>query len=281
MIARVTYDAAAFQSLVFPYLQRDPLLNTSLLTNISDSVHGILNDPEPTVFVSVHDDADEVIGAVIWRALRGIQLAGLPVELVPPVVDVLAEAVPDARAVHGSEKAARLFAEQFGARTGRGFTVVDRSRLHVLGEFVAQQADGTARLAAEGDLDVLAPMFAAYRLEVGHPGESDEAVRKWLLQRVERERERLWVWENGGRVVTMVGHQNPVFGVVRVGPVYTPPECRGRGYASALTAQVSRHLRDAGDQVCLNTDLANPTSNKIYAAIGYRPVQDFVAYAFT
>ncbi|MFB6721657.1 GNAT family N-acetyltransferase [Kribbella sp. NPDC056345] len=279
MIARATYDAAAFQELVFPYLQRDPVLNTTLLTAVSDSVHGILNDPEPTVFVSVHDDADEVIGAVMWRPLRGIQLAGLPADLVPPVLDVLAEAVPDAQSVHGSEKSARLFAEQFGARTGRSFAVVDRSRLHVLGEFVAQQADGTARLATEGDLDVLAPMFAAYRLEVGHPGEGAEAVRTWLLQRVERG--RLWVWEDGGRVVTMVGHQNPVFGVVRVGPVYTPPEHRGRGYASALTAHVTRHLRDAGDQVCLNTDLANPTSNKIYAAIGYRPVQDFVAYAFS
>ena len=279
MIARATHDAATFQDLVFPFLQRDPVLNTTLLTNISDSVHGILNDPEPTVFVSVHDDADEVIGAVIWRALRGIQLAGLPVDLVPPALDVLAEAVPDARSVHGAEKSAQLFAEQFGARTGRSFAVVDRSRLHVLGELVAQQADGTPRLAIEADLDVLTPMFAAYRFEVGHPGEGAEAVRKWLLQRVERK--RLWVWEDGGRVVTMVGHQNPVFGVVRVGPVYTPPEHRGRGYASALTAHVSRQLRDAGDQVCLNTDLANPTSNKIYAAIGYRPVQDFVGYAFT
>ncbi|GAA1718636.1 GNAT family N-acetyltransferase [Kribbella yunnanensis] len=278
MIARATYDAAAFQELVFPYLQRDPVLNTSLLTNVADRVRGIMNDPEPPVLVSVHSDTDEVIGAAIWTALRGIGLGGLPVELVPPVVDVLAEVMPGARTVHGAEESARLFAELYGARVGRAFAVVDRSRLHVLGDFVEQKSEGAPRLAVDGDLDTLTPMFGAYRLEVGHSAEGIDADRDWLQQRVERR--RLWVWEDEG-IVTMVGHQSPVFGAVRVGPVYTPVEHRGHGYASALTAQVTRHLRDAGDQVCLMTDLANPTSNKIYAAIGYRPVQDFVGYAFT
>ncbi len=279
MIARATEDAEAFQELVFPYLQRDPVLNTSILSNVADRVRGILNDPVPPVFVSVHDDSDEVIGAVLWRPLRGISLGSLPVDLVPPVVDVLVEAVPAARSVHGTDESARLFAEQYGARTGRSFAVADRSRLHVLGEFVAQQADGTPRLATEDDVDVVAPMFSAYRQEVGHPGEPAAADRTWVQQRIERN--RLWLWESSGQIVTMVGHQSPVFGVVRVGPVYTPPDHRGRGYASALTAHVTRQLRDAGNQVCLHTDLANPTSNKIYAAIGYHPVQDFTGYTFT
>jgi predicted GNAT family acetyltransferase len=48
-----------------------------------------------------------------------------------------------------------------------------------------------------------------------------------------------------------------------------------------VAAEVSRRLRMAGDEVCLFTDLANPTSNKIYAAIGYRPLRDFTTYAFS
>ena len=59
-----------------------------------------------------------------------------------------------------------------------------------------------------------------------------------------------------------------------MGPVYTPAAHRGHGYASVLTAHVSRLLRDSGTRVCLFTDQANPTSNKIYAAIGYEPVVD-------
>ena len=71
-----------------------------------------------------------------------------------------------------------------------------------------------------------------------------------------------------------MGFNAPSFGVARVGPVYTPGAHRGRGYASVLTAHVSRLLRDSGTRVCLFTDQANPTSNKIYAAIGYVPVVD-------
>lgn len=278
MIARGTSDPAEFQHLAFPFLQRDPVLNSTLLTNVSDRVNGIMNDPEPPVFVSVHD-GDEVVGAVMSTALRGINLGGLPVEFVPAVVDVLAEASPRSRGLTASEEAGRQFAELYCARTGRTFEQIERSRLHKLAEFVEQKADGAARLATEAELDVLAPQFGAYRAEVGHTAEGAPADRVWLRQRIERQ--RLWVWEDRGRIVSFVGHQEPVFGTARVGPVYTPPEHRGHGYASALTAAVTRRLSESGNQVCLFTDLANPTSNKIYAAIGFRPVCDFVGYAFS
>jgi predicted GNAT family acetyltransferase len=44
---------------------------------------------------------------------------------------------------------------------------------------------------------------------------------------------------------------------------------------------VSQAELDAGRRFCfLFTDLANPTSNHIYQAIGYEAVRDFNAYAF-
>ena len=69
---------------------------------------------------------------------------------------------------------------------------------------------------------------------------------------------------------------------IRIGPVYTPPELRGRGYGSALTAQVSQLQLDRGKRFCfLYTDLANPTSNAIYMRIGYERVCDSRELAFT
>lgn len=278
MIARTTGDPAVFRDLVFPFLQRDPVLNSALLTGTADRIRGILADPEPPVFVSVHD-GDEVVGAVLGTALRGILLGNLPAELVPVVADSLAVAAPHSIGVTGREDAVPLFAELYSARTGRSSREVERSRLHKLGRFVEQKADGAPRPAAETDLAVLTPMFGAYRAEAGHVAEGAAEDRRWLEQRIERG--RLWVWEDEGRLVSLVGHQSPMFGAVRIGPVYTPPESRGRGYASALTAHVSRRLQEAGDEVCLFTDLANPTSNKIYAAIGFHPIQDFIGHAFT
>jgi predicted GNAT family acetyltransferase len=58
--------------------------------------------------------------------------------------------------------------------------------------------------------------------------------------------------------------------------VYTPPEHRRRGYATALVADLSRHaLRTGAERCMLFTDLANPTSNRIYARIGYRRCGDW------
>jgi predicted GNAT family acetyltransferase len=70
--------------------------------------------------------------------------------------------------------------------------------------------------------------------------------------------------------------------MVRVGPVYTPPELRGHGYASAATAEVSRAALVAGaEEVLLYTDLANPVSNTIYHRLGYEQVEDRVVLSFS
>ncbi len=90
-----------------------------------------------------------------------------------------------------------------------------------------------------------------------------------------------YVWEDDGSVVSLVGAGGETPHGIRIGPVYTPPERRSRGYASSLTAAASQDQLDRGRQfVFLFTDLANPTSNKIYRAIGYEPVCDVDQYRF-
>jgi predicted GNAT family acetyltransferase len=80
----------------------------------------------------------------------------------------------------------------------------------------------------------------------------------------------------------MAGYTGPTPHGIRIGPVYTPPELRGRGYASALVAQMSQALLDAGRSFCfLFTNLANPTANHIYEEIGYQTVVDVDVYRFT
>jgi predicted GNAT family acetyltransferase len=90
------------------------------------------------------------------------------------------------------------------------------------------------------------------------------------------------LWEDDGAVVSMAGFGGRTPNGIRIGPVYTPPELRGRGYASALTAAVTQRLLDGGLRFCfLFTDLANPTSNSIYQRIGYEPVSDFDFWSFS
>jgi len=91
----------------------------------------------------------------------------------------------------------------------------------------------------------------------------------------------LYLWEDGGAIVSLAGVRGPTPRGIRVGPVYTPLNLRGRGYASALVAGASQAQLDSGRTfVFLFTNIANPTANRIYQAIGYRHVRDIDVYEF-
>ena len=89
------------------------------------------------------------------------------------------------------------------------------------------------------------------------------------------------MWEDGGEVVALAAFGSPTPGGTRIGPVYTPPGRRRRGYATSLVAALSAWLLEHGRRRCyLYTDLANPTSNAIYRRIGYEQVAESAEYAY-
>ena len=91
---------------------------------------------------------------------------------------------------------------------------------------------------------------------------------------------RVGFWVDGGRPVSMAYASTANGGVTRISGVWTPPELRGNGYASAVVTALSNERMDAGESCMLNTDLANPTSNKIYQALGYRRIGDSITIDF-
>jgi predicted GNAT family acetyltransferase len=90
---------------------------------------------------------------------------------------------------------------------------------------------------------------------------------------------QVWVWEDGAPV-GFAAVSSPVEGVSRIGPVYTPPEQRGRGYGSALVGTVSAAVRDAGTRCALYAELGNPSANAIYRSLGYQAVAEVLRYRF-
>ncbi len=91
----------------------------------------------------------------------------------------------------------------------------------------------------------------------------------------------LVLWEVDGQLVSMAGYTSPTPHGIRISAVYTPPEYRRNGYASACVTTLSQFLLSQGYKFCfLFTDLNNPTSNHIYQEIGYTPVRDVDIYEF-
>ena len=141
---------------------------------------------------------------------------------------------------------------------------------------------GGPRAATTADRELLVRWWGEFGVEaLGALEQDDEQNGRNVDHKLTTPGNGIALWEEGGAPVCAVGFGSPTPTGVRIGPVYTPPEHRGRGYASALTAHVSAEQLAAGRRFCfLYTDLANPTSNKIYVAIGYRRVCDSIQYAF-
>jgi RimJ/RimL family protein N-acetyltransferase len=192
---------------------------------------------------------------------------------------LLASVRPRVPGLNAQPQAADAFAGPWQQRTGHVVTVHRRMRLQCLGTLVwpDPRPDGQPRMADQRDRDLLTGWFEAFAAEVDDAATADHAAA--VDQRLGYG--GITVWEAGGVPVSVAGITRVVAGMVRVGPVYTPPALRGRGYAGGATAAVSQVALDAGaTQVVLYTDLANPTSNALYERLGYRPVEDRVVLAF-
>ena len=183
--------------------------------------------------------------------------------------------------VTGPVDVARQFAETWHAR----HTVTVRRSMHeriYRLERVTAPTDvpGVVRVATPFDRDLLIQWVRAFLIEALDRGgiEETELLVDSALQTGSR---TFYLWDVDSRPVSMAAVTGPTPNGIRVGPVYTPPDQRGHGYGSAVTAAASQLQLDAGKRfVFLFTDLANPTSNKIYQAIGYEPVIDVDQWVF-
>lgn len=139
---------------------------------------------------------------------------------------------------------------------------------------------GTMCMATNADRALLLAWFAAFEHEA--LGEHDPAsLDRRLDAFLDSNLRGLMLWIDNAQPVAMAGYSGPTPNSMRVVAVYTPPEQRRHGYASALVAALSQRLLDQGRQFCtLFTDLSNPTSNRIYQQIGYQPVIDVNEWRF-
>jgi predicted GNAT family acetyltransferase len=213
-----------------------------------------------------------VFGAAIQRGAGPVVIGQSDAEVAMAFADDLAPELPLLQGVVGAPAGCAAFARRWQALTGR----TNRLRVH-LRQFALTAvndlpaAPGSMRSAGESDVEWLIERDIAFIVEAGIP-DRPERVRENLPKRVARGQYR--IWDDGGRVAhAAFNDAAPEF--ARIAPVYTPPAHRRRGYATALVAAMSRELLGRGKRkLFLTTDIANPTSNAIYARIGFRAEND-------
>jgi hypothetical protein len=143
------------------------------------------------------------------------------------------------------------------------------------------EVPGRARPYAEPDRELVLAWVDAFSEEALQGRAVPLESERWLDRRLADPEGEILLWEDAGEPVSLAAAGNATPNGLRVGPVYTPPESRRRGYAEAVTATLTRRAMERGHRFCfLFTDLGNPTSNAIYQRIGYEPVADVDQWAF-
>lgn len=175
----------------------------------------------------------------------------------------------------------RLFAERWQQQADVTARLAVQERIYELETVIpVSGVPGSWRRPTEADRELLVRWLDAFAAEALGPQGRLDGV-EWVDRYFMSSTRGGYLWEDGGAPVSFVSYGSPTARGIRIGPVYTPPEHRGRGYASACVAIVSQHLLESGRTFCyLFTDLANPTSNHIYQMVGYNPVNDVDVYEF-
>ncbi|MCA1822756.1 MAG: GNAT family N-acetyltransferase [Mycobacteriales bacterium] len=270
-------DARVYAESVTPFLSRDEARNNLPLGVLSNLQRGLIELSDPPVLLTVVGPGDDLVMTASMTPPWNLIVTSGPVAALRLVVDHLARIGTRPPGVLGPDATGREFARLWAESTGVTATESRRERIYQLDAVSPPRGvAGALRAATTDDLDLALGWLAAFCTEVNLP---DRSTRELVSRRIADQRMFLWVVD--GEPVTLAGWGGDTPNGGRVGPVYTPPEHRRRGFASAATAAVSQRILDRGRRYCfLFTDLANPTSNKIYQDIGYRPVDDVVEMSF-
>ena len=222
-------------------------------------------------------DGNAVVG-VVFQSPLNFQALVTPMEpnIVHSVVNAISEAKVKLPGVGGDAATAAHFAGQWAERQKSAVVPFMGQRIYEVDKVkVPIGVEGHLRKAVLGDQDLLIDWVRRFYADTTGVRESEaEGLVDARLRAGQ-----LWLWDSAGPV-SMAGLTPPIEGVVRVQLVYTPPENRSKGYASACVASLSKQVRDEGHHCILYTDLGNPISNSVYRRIGYNVVVEGIRYRF-
>jgi predicted GNAT family acetyltransferase len=281
MDVQLTDDVEVYAAAAGGFLEAEPCRRNLLRTIIESVRSGAATPTAPPSFWWATDDG-RVVGAASWTPPHGLLVSELAPGAVAPLVESARRRGRDIEVsvpgVIGPGDAARSVAATWQRLAGEVATVHMVEILHQLDALVEPPSPpGRWRRAEMSDVDLVAAWFEAFAAEAGVVHVPDRAR---LVAHI-IDAGRCFLWEDEGGAVSLACHNVPVAGVVRIGPVYTPPQFRMRGCGRRLTYEVTRDaLAQGATTAVLYTDAANPTSNSIYRQIGYRPLEEHLHINF-
>jgi predicted GNAT family acetyltransferase len=270
-------DAYQFRDRAQEYLLRQEALNNVLLGICHTLIHHPERFDEMPYLATVEADG-EILAVALKTQSKPLFLSKISdlqaVEVLAKDLYISQQSIPGVNAPINEAKA---FAVMWHSLTGQSYQLAMALRTFQLQKLRKNPSvKGYCRLAKENDTELLANWYDAFSLEA--MGTVDSDAKLWAERVLQQNTAYLW---QDDVPVSIACRSGKTPNGARIGMVYTPPEYRRQGYASACVAALSQTLFNQGNQFCfLFTDLANPTSNHIYQEIGYESVGDWHHYSF-
>lgn len=265
-------DVAAFRSAARAYLLRDEVVH-NLMLGIAESASQYSATPW---FATVSEGGALELAALMtppWRMMLS-DGAAVAAEFLGKEMAGRKMSLPG---VCGPKAVATAFARRY-AETGAEVKLLRTDRLYRLQEVrPPPPVRGAMRVAVREDRAMLVEWMIGFSADIGEPEQARDFIASFTEKNIDAG--AYVIWEDGKPVSAAMAGRRTEHGVA-IGRVYTPPEYRRRGYATALTAELSQRLLGEGRRwCCLFADAGNATTNRIYPSIGYRFVADFEHYA--
>ncbi len=265
-------------------LERQEVLNAVIL----GVVQRMIDDPEifdhGAYLAMVRDGKDEIVLVAMMDPPHPLTLAGdagCPEEALGLLAEDIQQSKRVLLSVHGPDPLPERFAPIWALKNDLEFELEMGQGVYELREVVPSRVvPGKLVRAQPEEVGLISAWMMGFEQDAF--GENQTTLEKMTEAITHRIKKREWyIWKAGDIPLSMVMKSRPTRHGISISGVYTPPELRGKGYASESVAAFSQKLLDDGYEfVSLFTDLANPTSNKIYMNVGYQHVSDFNKYRF-
>lgn len=262
-------DAAEFLSHSESWLLESEPEN-NLILGIARRSRDLPGGIDPNEYWATLSEGDRIVGASFRTPPYPLSVTRMPSSAVPVLLQDVAQEFQKLPGVTGPTAVTEAFAAGWQERFGVTYRLRFQSRIHALRtvQDIPNLPRGEFRQMEHSDEQLIREWMNAFARDAGVSVPSDRFVAPLLEQR------KFYFWNHGGpRSMVSAGRETPNGACITA--VYTPPEFRRKGYATAAVAALSQMLLTSGKAFCcLYTDLSNPTSNSIYRKIGYEPVRD-------
>jgi len=252
------------------FLEKDEIEHNLILTLCQNAERKHARGEDADIRCVILTDSGEFVVAAVQTPPHNLALSKSARPDIDQLVETLVKNKFTFPGIVGPSDVTSAFAEKWTELAGQQpIEYMDQIIYSLKSVLLPPPVEGALRFAGPDDVKIVTEWISAFSKSSLPKAEQISAKDAKLQAEELVSGGRMAFWAVNGKPVA----QASVSGtdtIARINRVYTPPENRGHGYASAAVAHLSKLQLDQGKEMCcLYADARNTKANSIYRKIGY------------